>query len=267
MDEYYGGTGVMGAYAGPTDDWWNLSGGTDILRTNIATTKVIQSGLVLNLDAGVSSSYPGSGTTWTDLSGSGNNGTLQNGPTFNSANGGSIVFNGINDYIQASESNIFNNFSYDIWCLPETTHQIESESTNATGGTSGQRYVIGPQFVASPDAGSGISVGTNGISVYEHSAGYMPPLLVHSVTINSPAHIVVNYTSKVPSLYLNGSFIKNGLTSPRTNVKMCTDRIGNDGSSYGFFLGKIYSTKFYNRALTATEITQNFNATRSRFGI
>jgi hypothetical protein len=226
--------------------------------------RLVTDGLVLALDAANTVSYPGSGTTWTDLSGSGI-GTLTNGPTFNSDNFGSLVFDGVNDYIQASESNIFNNFSYDIWCLPEATHEIESESTSATGGTSGQRYVIGPQFVASPAAGSGISVGTNGISVYEHSAGYMPPLLVHSVTINSPAHIVVNYTSKVPSLYLNGSFIKNGLTSPRTNVKMCTDRIGNDGSSYGFFLGKIYSTKFYNRALTATEITQNYNALKSRY--
>ena len=228
---------------------------------------IIRDNLVLCLDAGNSKSYPGSGTTWTDLSGNGNNGTLVNGVGYNSGNLGSLSFDGVDDRVTASESNIFNNFSYDIWCLPETTHQIDAESTSGFGGVSGQRYVIGPQFVASPDAGSGISVGTNGISVYEHSSGYMPPLLVHSVTINSPAHIVVNYTSKVPSLYLNGSFIKNGLTSPRTNVKMCTDRIGNDGASYGFFLGKIYSTKFYNRALTAAEIQQNFNATRSRYSI
>ena len=228
--------------------------------------RIVTDGLVLCLDAGNTKSYPGSGTAWTDLSGNSNTGTLENGVGYDSGNGGALSFDGSNDYVTASASNIFNNFSYDIWCLPEATHEIDSQSTSGFGGLSGQRYIIGPEFVASPNAGSGISVGTNGISVYEHSASYMPPLLSHSVTINSPAHIVVNYTNKVPSLYLNGSFIKNGLTSPRTNVKITTNLIG-AYPAYGVFLGKIYSAKFYNKALTAAEIQQNFNALRSRFGI
>ena len=53
---------------------------------------IVRDGLVLNLDAGEPSSYPGTGTAWTDLSGNGNTGTLTNGPTYSSANGGSIVF-------------------------------------------------------------------------------------------------------------------------------------------------------------------------------
>ena len=60
--------------------------------------RIVTSGLVLALDAADRNSYPGSGTTWTDLSGNANNGTLTNGPTFNSANGGSIVFDGTNDF-------------------------------------------------------------------------------------------------------------------------------------------------------------------------
>jgi len=158
--------------------------------------RIVTNGLVLCLDAGNRQSYPGSGTTWTDLSGNGKNGTLTNGPTYTSANVGAIVFDGVDDYVSCSASNILNNFSYDIWCLPQATHQIDTEQTSGVVGVEGQRYLIGPQFVASPDAGSGISVGTNGISVYEHSAGYMPPLLSHAVTINSPVHIVVNYTNK-----------------------------------------------------------------------
>jgi len=74
---------------------------TQPLPPSIATN-----GLVLNLDAGNTSSYIGSGTTWTDLTGSGNNGTLTNGPIFNSGNGGSIVFDGINDVV--SLGNILN---------------------------------------------------------------------------------------------------------------------------------------------------------------
>jgi hypothetical protein len=76
----------MGVYAGP---------------------EINESGLVLCLDAGNTKSYPGSGTTWTDLSGNGNTGTLVNGPTYSSANGGSIVFDGSNDYIQT-------NFNYSL---------------------------------------------------------------------------------------------------------------------------------------------------------
>jgi hypothetical protein len=65
---------------------------------------IVTSGLVLCLDAANPKSYPGSGTTWTDLSGNGNNGTLVNGPTYSSVNGGSIVFDGSNDYISTAYS-------------------------------------------------------------------------------------------------------------------------------------------------------------------
>ena len=64
-----------------------------------AGPEITESGLVLALDAGNLKSYPTTGTTWTDLSGRGNTGTLTNGPTYSSANGGSIVFDGVNDYV------------------------------------------------------------------------------------------------------------------------------------------------------------------------
>jgi hypothetical protein len=73
-----------------------ISGGM-ILSGELAT-------LQLYLDAGNASSYPGSGTTWTDLSGNGRNGTLTNGPTYSSANGGSIVFDGTDDFVQCTGS-------------------------------------------------------------------------------------------------------------------------------------------------------------------
>ena len=67
--------------------------------------KIVTNGLVLYLDAANKKSYPGSGTTWTDLSGNNNTGTLTNGPTFDSNNGGSIVFDGTNDYVSNTMSN------------------------------------------------------------------------------------------------------------------------------------------------------------------
>jgi hypothetical protein len=68
--------------------------------------KTVTNGLVLCLDAADKNSYSGTGTTWTDLTGNGNNGTLTNGPTFNSANGGSISFDGTNDYIDCGSNSI-----------------------------------------------------------------------------------------------------------------------------------------------------------------
>ena len=74
--------------------------------------RIVTDGLVFCVDAGDKMSYPGAGTTWTDLSKNRNNGTLTNGPTFNSANGGSIVFDGTNDYANMSNFNFFNYCDY-----------------------------------------------------------------------------------------------------------------------------------------------------------
>lgn len=80
--------------------------------------KIITDGLVLCLDAAGTKSYPGNGTTWTDLSGNGNNGTLINGPTFSSDNGGSLVFDGSNEWVACSASlsklNITTQFTYEV---------------------------------------------------------------------------------------------------------------------------------------------------------
>ena len=84
----------MGVYAGP---------------------EINESGLVLCLDAGNTKSYPGSGTAWTDLSGRGNTGTLVNGPTYSSVNGGSLSFNGSNQYVQGSGSVTTNTMTFLVW--------------------------------------------------------------------------------------------------------------------------------------------------------
>ena len=226
----------------------------------------VTNGLTLCLDAGNIKSYPGTGTVWTDICGS-RVGTLVNGPSFSS---GVLTFNGSNQYVSMSSdtSPAVNNFTYEVWCRPTATHQIDSQSTSSTDGTSGQRYLTDATFFPSPDSGAGISIGTNGVSVYEHAPSYMPALLVDTTAISStvPTQIVVTYSSKQPSLYLNSTFIKSGFTSPRTNVYGSVVSIGAN-TSYGYFQGSILLIRFYNRTLTAAEITQNFNASRGRFGI
>jgi hypothetical protein len=87
----------LGVFAGPTNSWINLNSSNSL-------NGLVRNGLVLALDAGRTLSYPGSGTTWTDLSGNGNTGTLTNGPTYSSANGGSLVFDGVDDYVNLGSS-------------------------------------------------------------------------------------------------------------------------------------------------------------------
>jgi hypothetical protein len=77
---------------------------------------IVTDGLILSLDAANNKSYPRSGTTWNDLSGNGNNGTLVNGPTFSSANGGSIVFDGTNDVVSTTLVQTFvNELTVETW--------------------------------------------------------------------------------------------------------------------------------------------------------
>jgi hypothetical protein len=90
----------------------------------IHSPKIVTSGLVLCLDAANKLSYPGTGTSWYDLSGNANTGTLTNGPTFSVANMGSIVFDGVDDYVNIPNNSSFNvtdNISVEMWVRIETT--------------------------------------------------------------------------------------------------------------------------------------------------
>jgi hypothetical protein len=93
----------------------------DKMCLNIPYPEIVTNGLVLNLDAGFVPSYPRSGTTWSDLSLNGNNGTLTNGPTYSSDGGGSIVFDGTNDYIAFTDSNLLPTAGLTLSCWFKTS--------------------------------------------------------------------------------------------------------------------------------------------------
>ena len=244
----------VGAYAGPTDDWWNLSGGTDILRTNIATTKVIQSGLVLNLDAGVLSSYSVPGTTWTDLSGNGNNGTLTLGPTFSSVNGGSLSFDGTDEYINfTSDSNLlptagltvsawFKTTVADKWLVTKTSNPSVDGYYIDCNGSGFMGFVVNGISVSTP------SVITTGFWI--NIVGTWTPST--SILMYQNAIQVASNTTSIPASIIDPSF---------------TLEIGRRYSAADYWNGNISQVSIYNRALTAQEIQQNFNATRSRYSV
>jgi hypothetical protein len=226
-------------------------------------TSVVRDGLVLYLDAANPKSYSGTGTTINNLSNNLKNASMV-GTTFSSENQESFIFDGVDDGVNITSFSITNNFSVEFWCLPESSHQIDAQSTSSTTGTSGQKYLIGATHMDA-NGGFGVSVGNNGVSVYEHGAGYMPPLLVHETIINSFTQVTIVYVNKQPKLYINGVFIKNGLTSLKSSVFLVGDNIGY--GSYGRYQGKLSCIKYYDRSLTDNEIKQNFEALRGRFGI
>jgi len=224
------------------------------------TSEISTDGLFLHLDPSV---YSGSGSSLTNLALGGATATLANGPIWY---GNSFYFDGVDDRIILAYTAPTNNFTFNFWIVPTEEHQIDAETINSTAGTSGQKYLTSVALYGSPDAGAGISVGTNGVSVYEHSGSYMPPILVHQASIPADrfTNICVVYFEKRPSLYINGQFARQGLQSLRTNVHMDGKAIGS-GGSYGTFTGYVSVIQYYNRAITENEITRNYLAYKPRF--
>jgi hypothetical protein len=243
----------MGVMYGVNPTW---GAQTNAGRTHIATKGVVQSGLVLNLDAGVSTSYPGSGTVWTDLSGNGNTGTLTNGPTYSSANGGSIVFDGVDDYVDCGNSitNGFTNITVSVWYYAVSFASTSYFLTKYVGGVNGWFLYY--------------SSSTNkfGVDGRESSAAYFSNETSNTYPINKWYNVVFTKSSTNWRLYVNSvldvnNTNGNGSTSFNNNDSLDIGRY--DASLMG--KGNISQVSIYNRALTAAEITQNYNALKSRY--
>ena len=222
----------------------------------------VTNGLLVYLDAGIS--YPG-GPIWYDLSGNANNGALTVPPTYTSTNNGYFTFNGSTTEVTLSTNypSVVNNFSAEVWCLPSVALTLQNESNSGTSGIGAGGTVINNQ--QGPDGGFGLAVGTNGVQVLEHAGSYLPTILVAPLTITSLTQIVIVYTNKQPSLYINGVLTRTGLTSVRTNVNLNGSKIGS--SPYTYWTGNLYALKYYNRSISASEVTQNFNSLRTRYGV
>ncbi len=206
----------------------------------------------------------GTGAYMKDSSANANHGTPTGTTLINGVSGKARSFNGSSDSIAVgSTGRPTNTFTFEAWFTVNSTHEIDAESTATTTGTSGQKYLFGAQGLTSPSSGTGLSVGTNGLSVYEHSDGYMPPLAVYSGTIPSGwNHVAVVYNSKKPSIYLNGALVRTGLTSPKTTV-YAPIQIG--GGSYGFHDGKIDEVRISNIARTGEAIAASYRSGRDHY--
>ena len=231
--------------------------------------RIVTDGLVLALDAGNTKSYPGSGTTWNDLSGNSNNGTLTNGPTFDSGNGGSIVFDGSDDVINGTiNGSIFTgNFTQSAWIYKLNNTQIwQGVFTNSSPATNNTYLMtFGRGSVNAPYN----SVGVNRVGVSD--AGVFLDIGTH---INRWLYIVITKTGSTLNIYCykDGSLLQSSGTITWNSGNFATTnnyQIGRHwaGGSVVPLQGNISNVTVYNRALTASEIKQNFNAIRGRYGI
>jgi hypothetical protein len=238
-----------------------ISGGPDM----------IQDGLVLALDAADRNSYPGSGTTWRDMSGNGNNGTLTNGPTFSSANGGSIVFDGADAFALINNPTTIQNqdFTVSVWINPEVQNATVIsiiDFDHATSPFQGwvmqsedaitNRYFYlawydGSQF--QPTGGGGYGAG-KGIQI----------------TTSAWQNIIYSKNGTTLLGYKNGSQVYSG-TASNSNVSYISSRNIRIGGCVAIagrnFKGNISLAQIYNRALSASEVRQNYNAQKSRFNL
>ncbi|WP_187373235.1 glycosyltransferase [Bacillus rubiinfantis] len=156
---------------------------------------------------------------------------------------------------------IQNTFTIEFWAKPKAEHIIGPASVKRKTNIIKQQFAIAPVFGALNDgnlsrAGVGVSVGTNGIAVYEHTTNYFPVTLAYPVKLPDWTHIAVVYENKRPSLYVNGQYIKKGTTS-RKNV--VPSAIFGGIEKIGYFTGNLREIRIWNRACTRLEIQEFMN--------
>jgi hypothetical protein len=213
---------------------------------------IIRNGLVLALDAASRNSYPGSGATWTDLSGNNNTGTLVNSPTFNSGNQGSLVFNGTNQYVTDTISIASSPFTIICWVYPSVTPA--SKTVFSVGSGAGTRLALHLRMVTNTSFLFGL---------YNDDLS----ATVTGVTGVWNCFAVTFTTGFVQSIYQNGIF-NISRTAGGYYVGNTTCNIGRWANNNAEYVnGNIANVQVYNRALSAAEISQNFNATKSRFNL
>jgi hypothetical protein len=245
--------------------------GTPVYNTN---------GLVVNLDAGNANSYPGTGTTWFDLA-SGNNGTLVNGLTYDVNNGGSINFDGVNDYVVVSDTpfRFGNQFTFNLWFYWDGLNKTNVAFFGKRSGSAGNyaQYSMG---INNGDLQYG---GTGKVLFFyarvDGSVGGNDPLDI-SLTYTLPStpgiyNVSVTMDATSQKMYINGTLVNttnknvSGKTYNITGRDLLIGASRDDAGTgaIAFLNGKIYSISAYGRTLSDSEVLQNFNNTRGRFGL
>lgn len=220
---------------------------------------VVNSSLILWLDAGQTASYPGTGTTWTDLSSNSNSPTLTNSPTFNTIlGGGALTFNGTTNYAVKTTTNGFPSgaspFTLSAWFYPtnsSSNQRVVAYGTENTGQLVSIRINSGGAYIVSFAHWGGVG--------YDVSNG-------STVNGNAWNNVVEVFDGTNDYMYINGTLV--GTFTPSTlNISANSDFYIGKRATGENFIGSVGQVMLYNRVLTADEISTNFNALRNRYGI
>ena len=205
-------------------------------------------GLLLNLDAGSLLSYAGSGNSWFDMSGNNNVGLLVNGPTYSGSGlTGALVFDGTNDYVTLGKDILSTVYTISAWFM------LGDQASNRI------QIIFDSSY-------SGILMNKNGGEFYYKNVSSYLLNFSYSFNFNTWYNITAVNASNKKSIYVNGSLVAsifdNSSYEPVNNFV-----IGSNSGNVEFLLGKVAGVIAYNRALTASEIYQNYDAMRTRYGI
>lgn len=226
--------------------------------------KIVTDGLVLYLDAANTRSYPGSGTTWSDISRGGNNGTLTNGPIFSSAVGGSIVFDGVDDYGTLSNDLVLSGaFTICIW---------QNLSTGSNSDSLNRRTIFsrnnGVTRIQYGNNVSSMSLQDDLLSGSSLTTFKSPGTTNAIITGTNFNYVVRRNSSNLVQQFINGIVLENIFTNQGVVSGTFTlNRLGALGSTSRLYYGNMYNVMVYNRALSDLEVLQNYNATKTRFGL
>ncbi len=229
---------------------------------------IVKDGLVLDLDAGKLDSYPKYGTRWGDVSGNGNFATLINGPTFSSEAGGCIVLDGVNTYMPTNVTTNYSVLTLSAWVKPSVGTGVDTGyilNKNSYWATTTDSWPAA--FGVSQDGKKGSFTITNG-TCYNLSCGSQ---VTGATSVNAWNYIVATYDGTNVIFYVNGSLTESKSFTSALPSTAFAWTIGRSSSQFSggvggtFYKGSVNNVMLYNRALSASEILQNYNATKGRY--
>ena len=211
--------------------------------------RIVTNGLVLSLDAADQNSYTSGSTTWFDLSGNGNNGTLTNGPIFSSANGGSIVFDGTNDYTDFGSILNLNSGSIGVWFKTSNAGASFRALINKSNSWG---LFLQDNVLITYDWGNAVAR-TTGLNLATNT--WQNAVMTFSDITGTPTNNTI--------IYVNGTSVLT--TTVKYLASLAFQIAGQNGSQN--LSGSIANAQVYNRVLSAQEVLQNYNAQKSRFNL
>jgi len=247
---------------------------------NINHPGIVTSGLSLNLDAGLVSSYPRTGNTWYDLSGN-NNGTLVNGFSYDTTNYGSLIFDGISDYVTITSS-----YSHLSSSSIETVIYVSSFQPSGITSIGGYDVNNASTFSLSVAGMIYLDNSTHKInaSVITQTQTYRVVtsstiittgkyyhIIFTKDTINGLMQLYINSISESTNTFDAATYSKwpasGGVDVGSDTIQISYTQSSNTNWNYRYFNGKIPIFRLYNRILSSTEVSQNYNAVKGRFGL